>query len=753
VVVPVCLSDKMKYLKSVARNWGNIVFAYSSRCKVILEYALFDADYYCKQDSGPKGSELTHLRHYLVRGFLQGRDPHPLFSTSYYLDNNPDVAKSGINPLSHYVLHGYKEGRNPHPLFNTSYYLEKNPDLSKSGINPLSHYVLHGYKEGRDPHPLFDTSYYFSKKNCPAADEGNPLIHYLLSSMKDKKKPHPLFSLSYYLEKNPDVEESGIDPLIHYIKAGYKEGRDPHPLFDTSYYLRKPTYSAADEGNPLIHYLLSGMKDKRSPHPLFSISYYLDNNPDLAKLEIDPLIHYLKHGYKEKRNPHQLFNTLFYCHKYMNRIGEIENPLEHFFLYGLAERTDPHPLFSTSYYLQKNPGAIELGLNPLVHFLANGYKNKNDIYLYKKHKRRRIKSILILEPGLLKFDCDSGSLRLYHIIMMLVELGYNVILWTPFGPGDERYSKPFRERNVELPFQEGGLLNYLKKNGPSIDMAILCRKTGADQFLDTIMALTDAKIVFDTVDLHYLREERKARLLNEPIDQTIKLQELHIARCADKVVVVSPIEKRMLANEGLEDKVSIVTNIHTLRPPCRSFADRTGLMFIGGFGHLPNVDGMIWFVQEIFPKIKQQIPDMHLDIVGSHPPPSIQSLSSEDITVTGYIKDVAPHFEKARVFVSPLRYGAGVKGKIGQSMAHRLPVVTTSIGAEGMHLEDGVSAMIADDESSFSQKVIELYQDQGLWEVLSHNACEIIEQYFSPEIAKKALLEMIESDRESCERS
>jgi O-antigen biosynthesis protein len=715
VDVPVYLSDKMKFLKSVARNWGNIVFAYSSQCKAILEYALFDAAYYCKQESGPRGSELKHLRHYLVSGFLHGRDPHPLFSTSYYLDNNPDLVKSGMNPLTHYVLHGYKEGRNPHPLF--------------------------------------DASYYYSKINCPAEDVGNPLIHYLQSSITDKKSPHPLFSILYYLDNNPDLAKSGTDPLIHYVKCGYKEGRNPHPLFDTSYYLKKQTVPTAVESNPLIHYLLSDKKDKRSPHPLFSISYYLDNNPDLAKAGIDPFIHYLKHGYKEKRNPHQLFNTLFYCHKYMNCIGEIENPLEHFFLYGLAEKTDPHPLFNTSYYLQQNPGAIESGLNPLVHFLENGYKKKNDIYLYRKHKRRIIKTILIIEPGSLKFDYDSGSLRLYHIIMMLVELGYNVILWTPYGPSDMRYSKVFEKHNVKLPFQENGLLNYLKEKGSSLDMVILCRRTGANQFLDTVMALTDAKIVFDTVDLHYLRDERKARLLNEPIDPTIKLQELHIARCADEVVVVSPIEKRMLANEGLEDKVSIITNIHTLRPPCRSFADRTGLMFIGGFGHLPNVDGMIWFVQEIFPKIKQQIPEMHLDIVGSHPPPSIQSLSSEDITVTGYIEDVAPHFEKARVFVSPLRYGAGVKGKIGQSLAHRLPVVTTSIGAEGMHLEDGVSAMIADDESSFSQKVIELYQDQGLWEVLSQNACEIIEQYFSPEIVKKALLEMIESDRESCERN
>ncbi len=731
----------------MANKLANIVFAYSPQCKTILDYSLFDAAYYYEQDHGNTGSESKLLRHYLVKGFRQGLDPHRLFSTSYFLQNNPEIMKSGINPLIHFIRCGCRERQDPHPLFDTSYYLANNSDLTEAGINPFVHYVQYGCKERRNPHPLFDTSHYLSETHDSVDVEDNPLLHYLKFGYKERKNPHPLFSTSYYLANNPDVAKSGMNPLIHFILYGCKVRRNPHPLFDTSYYLSATFGSGNVEGNPLLHYLQFGCKEQKNPHPLFSTSYYLANNPDVAKSGMNPLIHYLSHGYKERRNPHILFNTLFYCHKYLDRIGNIVNPLVHFFLNGLAERTDPHPLFNTSYYLQKNPEVIESGLNPLVHFLANGFKNNNDLYLYKKHKRRRIETILIVEPGVLKFDYDSGSLRLYHIIMMLVASGYNVILWSPFRPDDKRYSKAFKERNIELPFQKNGFSNYLRKNGSSIDMVIICRKTGADQYLDTAMTLTDAKIVFDTVDLHYVREERRAQLFNKPIDQTSKLQELHMAHCADEVVVVSPVEKKILAQEGLEDTVSIVTNIHTLRPPSRPFTKRTGLMFIGGFSHLPNVDGMLWFVQEIFPKIKQQIPDVHLDIVGSLPPPSILSLASEDITVTGYIEDVTPYFEMARVFICPLRYGAGVKGKIGQSMAHRLPVVTTSIGAEGMYLEDGVNSMIADDAWRFAQKVINLYQDQGLWEVLSHNASEIIERYFSPEVVKRALVKMIESDR------
>lgn len=851
-------------LRRLGNTLDNIVSAYTPQCQAIMEQSLFDAEFYRKQKCDGAGSELKLLRHYLIRGFFQGYDPHPLFSTSYYLQNSPDiggsgmnpfvhylkygckeyrdphplfdtsyylargayssetegnpllhyllvgakegrsphplfsisyylqnnsdVAESGINPLIHYLKYGYiegrdphplfdtsyylteiagdeaagnpllhylrvgvKEGKDPHPLFDTSYYLENNPDVAESGINPLIHYLQYGYNEGRDPHPLFDTSYYLAEI---AGDEvaGIPLLHYLLVGVKEGRNPHPLFSTSYYLENNPDVAESGINPLIHYLDCGYTEGRDPHPLFDTSYYLAKGEGSAEVKGNPLLHYLLVGVKEKRNPHPLFSASYYLEKNPDVAESGSHPFLHFLKHGYKEKRNPHRLFNTLFYSRKYMDCTGDQDNPLEHFFLHGLAARTDPHPLFNTAYYLQKNPEAITSGLNPLVHFLENSCKNESDFYLYRKYQRRRIKSILILELVFPKYDHDSGSQRLYHIIRILVLSGYHVILWAPFEPDTERYVRDFEKLNIELPYHESGIENYLERKGSHIDMVILSKKTTADIYLDIVMSLTDATIVLDTVDLHYLREERKASLLNTPFDQTSKSQELHCARSADEVLVVSPVEKKILEHEGLQ-KVSIVSNIHSLQPCSRSFAERSGLMFIGGFKHQPNIDGIIWFIEKIFPTIKKQIPDMHLDIVGSYPPASIVSQASACISVTGYIEDVSPYFEKARIFVGPLRFGAGVKGKIGQSMAYRLPVVTTSIGAEGMHLEDGISAMIADDEGSFAQKVIQLYHDQELWEVLSQNAGKIIGQYFSPEVVRKALLEMIEGDRGSRERT
>ncbi len=162
-------------------------------------------------------------------------------------------------------------------------------------------------------------------------------------------------------------------------------------------------------------------------------------------------------------------------------------------------------------------------------------------------------------------------------------------------------------------------------------------------------------------------------------------------------------------------------------------------MFIGGFAHLPNEDGIIWFVQSIFPLIDKNLPGIHLYIVGSHPTEKVKSLASSNVTVTGYVKDVSFYFEKSRAFVSPLRYGAGVKGKIGQSMAYGLPVVTTSIGSEGMGLKNGHDIMIADNEELFASKVVEVYKSKRLWETLSVNGRKVIENHYSPDVIKKAL--------------
>ena len=210
------------------------------------------------------------------------------------------------------------------------------------------------------------------------------------------------------------------------------------------------------------------------------------------------------------------------------------------------------------------------------------------------------------------------------------------------------------------------------------------------------------------------------------------------------------MEKEILLKEDPSLNIEIISNIHCVTKPQKSFSERKDILFIGGFAHLPNVDAVVYFVKEIFPLVKQRMPDVRFYIVGSNPPKQVLSLQSNAVVVTGYIKDVAPYFENCRLFVSPLRYGAGVKGKINQSMSYGLPVVTTTMGAEGMALVDGVNALIADTPKEFAEKVVLLYNNEELWKRLSENSITNVQNNYSPEVAKESLKKIFDNlDKET----
>ena len=189
--------------------------------------------------------------------------------------------------------------------------------------------------------------------------------------------------------------------------------------------------------------------------------------------------------------------------------------------------------------------------------------------------------------------------------------------------------------------------------------------------------------------------------------------------------------------------VEVVPNIHEVVKEVKPFRERKNIMFIGSFLHQPNEDAVQFFVRDIFPFIKKRIPDMKFFVVGSDPLDSILKLDSDTIKVTGYVKDVAPFFEACRVFVAPLRYGAGMKGKIGQSMAYGLPVVTTMIGAEGIGLVNNQNALITDEPDKFADAVLRLYEDEELWNKISRDSIGHIEKNYSQETISKEMAEIL----------
>lgn len=188
------------------------------------------------------------------------------------------------------------------------------------------------------------------------------------------------------------------------------------------------------------------------------------------------------------------------------------------------------------------------------------------------------------------------------------------------------------------------------------------------------------------------------------------------ARRFDRVVTMTDVDAAALLQ--LDPRLPVVVNntgVDTLalRPAPEQDGER--IVFVGYFRHQPNLDAMPWLVHEILPRVRAELPGVELTIVGASPPAEIQDLGKlPGITVTGRVPEIAPYVHAAKVFVVPLRDGAGIRGKILEAWALGRAVVTTSVGVAGLHATDGVHLLVADDAATFAAAVVQLLRDGAL---------------------------------------
>ncbi|MCX8499583.1 MAG: glycosyltransferase family 4 protein, partial [Caulobacteraceae bacterium] len=223
------------------------------------------------------------------------------------------------------------------------------------------------------------------------------------------------------------------------------------------------------------------------------------------------------------------------------------------------------------------------------------------------------------------------------------------------------------------------------------------------------------------MDLHYLRVERQAQVENSDLlratAKSLKTTELAVMEKAHVVCVPSTVEKALLeAETKLTKPVAVMPFMIDLPERASGFGPpRRDILFLGGYGHSPNIDAAVWMAQEIWPLIRHRMVGSRLVLAGANPTPEVLGLAASDILVPGRVDDLGPLFASASVFVAPLRYGAGVKGKIYSAFGAGVPVVSTAIGVEGMNLTEGVHALIADEPAAFADAVLALASDQQRW--------------------------------------
>ncbi|MEZ2419340.1 glycosyltransferase [Luteibacter sp. RCC_6_2] len=354
--------------------------------------------------------------------------------------------------------------------------------------------------------------------------------------------------------------------------------------------------------------------------------------------------------------------------------------------------------------------------------------------------------ILVVDTVTPDASRDSGSLRLTAMMRLLADDGWHVLFAPDDGHAEDDAIRCLGALGVEVLAKPwvGRLPTWLIAQGGDLHAVILCRHTVADQYERLVRRhAPSARLIFDTVDLHFLREERAAeRSGNGALArqaETTRRQELGLIMRADTTFVVSEFERGMLGRLLPNARVDLLSNIHEVYGRKAGFTDRRDLLFIGGHGHPPNADAMRWMASDILPALRRSHPEARIFVAGDVPDNERRALIEAGLDVLGRVSDLTPLMNSTLASIAPLRFGAGVKGKVNMAMSHGLPVIGTKVAVEGMRLIDGVDVLVADDANAFAAAYSRLVADERLWTSLSDHALENVRTHFSADAALAAL--------------
>jgi GT2 family glycosyltransferase/Flp pilus assembly protein TadD/glycosyltransferase involved in cell wall biosynthesis len=362
--------------------------------------------------------------------------------------------------------------------------------------------------------------------------------------------------------------------------------------------------------------------------------------------------------------------------------------------------------------------------------------------------------ILVVLPFLPMYDRAAGEKRWFHTLKILTRY-FDVTFLARNGAGQLKYINQLEKMGITVFHTDQSRLEPIgcHEKGPLwIDFPLLLRSNDfkaviigfhhlAHQYYRDVREHSPGSaLIVDSYDLCWVRERRKADLSGEARAVwealEVKRRELAMYRKADMVLVVTEEDRRRLLEELPDIDVGISTDIHPITGENRTSRGRD-LVFVGNYKHDPNEDAVLYFAREIFPLIRREIHGIRLHVVGNSPTVPVKNLATDDIIVTGFVPEVIPYLLASRAFVVPLRYGAGLKGKIGEALAAGIPIVTTSIGAEGMNLVHRKNAMIADTPADFASSVVEVCGDDALWDTLSVEGKRLAEASYSVRAVEK----------------
>jgi len=348
--------------------------------------------------------------------------------------------------------------------------------------------------------------------------------------------------------------------------------------------------------------------------------------------------------------------------------------------------------------------------------------------------RRRQRHVLVFDHQELDTTADAGSVRMDAILRGLVDLGF-IVHFQSLGPlRNPSWVDSIATYGVEVLGHRNDYEEFLVSVRDQLEFILVSRPSVMAEMASAIsLHAPQVPLVYDMVDAHGLRLLRKSELTGRSEDllhsQHIEAVERRATKIADITVAVSRTEVEHISEiAGTPLRSLVIPTIHRAVSDVRGFEGRDGVLFVGGFQHDPNVDAAEFLVREIVPRVEGRIGTFPVTIVGSRPTKQVFDLESSSVKVLGWVKDLQSLYARHRLVVAPLRYGAGVKGKIGEALSHGVPVVTTPIGVEGYDVIHGRDILIGESADEIAEMIVSVYENRTLWTNLSENGALAVER-------------------------
>ena len=767
-------------------------------------HPLFHTSFYAAQlnDLGDEPALAHYLRLAANRSPGDLRIPCPYFDPRLYLAEHEAARASGLDPLMHYLREGAAAGLDPHPMFDTAYYLRQVPAARAARLTPLGHFLREGAHlspspllapgEPGLPTPALNLRFVTAAQASDAGRSdvsviipayGRPLgTARCLAAIQRRTGTGIAFEV-ILVDDRPDQP---VAPLFAGVE-GLRARVNPRNLG----FLRSCNAAARLAGGRHLVFLnndtlvhdnwLAPMVRLADSDPSVGMVGCRLLNADGSLQEAGGGVLADGWGYPYGRDDRPDRSQYSFVREVDVVTGACFLVTRDAFraVGGFDDRYAPayYEEYDLAFSLRaRGLRVLYQPASQVTHFDASSYGNAaRDAASIRNHEQFCRKwtdaladqprvgaaefvwrarpapggTLLMVEDHVPEHDKHAGAQATLHYIRLMIRLGLRVVLWPYDGLAPQPYTRELEQMGVEVLCAPVRFAEWLAQNGRFIDHVWTARPVMTESVLDAVLAHTGAPIHYLTHDLHFLREQRRhavdgdSQALTEAA--TYKRIELGIFDRVDSIITFS------------EDEAAVIRSLRphaVIRTAPLFFYDgidteprrptgRDTLLFVGGFRHLPNVDAVLWLAGEIMPLVWPEIPGARLVVVGSDPPPELTSLAAPLIEIRGHVADLAPLYARARVSINPLRFGAGIKGKIVNSLAEGLPVVTTAIGNEGLKLAHGREALIGETPETLAAGIVSLWRDDVLWSALSAAGLTVIGQRFSEHAAETLLRDLL----------